>query len=173
MGVVGLRPPAPKSPLQQPASVYFQNNHKYSYILVGGGIFSRFLRKVELDIWISGDSLGYIQCRPEDLGVMIFKFSEYGSLRWHGVLNQAWKCIFQKLEKYTPGGQTKIWSYYRLNILYSLKWKCPKKAIFFIKWLKMTGREGRSPQRGIGVKDNYDFRRFSGNPYKTNWCWLI
>ena len=51
---------------------------------------------------------------------MIFKFPEYGSLRWHGVLNQAWKCIFQKLEKYTPGGQTKIGSYYISNILYSL-----------------------------------------------------
>ena len=94
-----------------------------------GCIFSRFLRKVELDIWISGGSQGYIQCRPEDLGVMIFKFPEYGSLRWHGVLNQAWKCIFQKLEKYTPGGQTKIGSYYILNILYSWKWKMSQKAM--------------------------------------------
>ena len=104
------------------ASFYFQNNHKYSYIFVGV-YFVRFLRKVELDIWISGGSQGYIQCRPEDLGVMIFKFPEYGSLRWHGVLNQAWKCIFQKLEKIHLGGKTKIGSYYILPILYSWKWK--------------------------------------------------
>ena len=151
MGAGGLRP----RPQFSPASFYFQNNHKYSYILVGGCIFSRCLRKVELDIWISGGSQGYIQCRPEDLGVMIFKFPEYGSLRWHGVLNQAWKCIFQKLEKYTPGGQTKIGSYYNiLNILYSWKWEISNfrkmepfsEAALAADW--KWGCGGRSPPPG-------------------------
>ena len=45
MGAGGLRLPAPKSPLHQPASFYFQNNHKYSYILVGGVFFRGFCEK--------------------------------------------------------------------------------------------------------------------------------
>ena len=68
---------------------------------------------------------------------MIFKFPEYGSLRWHGVLNQAWKCIFQKLEKYTPGGQTKIGSYYILVYYIHENEKCQKKLFFCMKSLKM------------------------------------
>ena len=63
---------------------------------------------------------------------MIFKFPEYGSLRWHGVLNQAWKCIFQKLEKYTPGGQTKMGSYY---ILF-MKMKNVPKSYFLYNMIK-------------------------------------
>ena len=63
---------------------------------------------------------------------MIFKFPEYGSLRWHGVLNQAWKCIFQKLEKYRPGGQTKIGSYSILNIIF-MKMKNVPKSYFLYK----------------------------------------
>ena len=66
---------------------------------------------------------------------MIFKFPEYGSLRWHGVLNQAWKCIFQKLEKYTPGGQTKIGSYYIFNIIF-MKMKMSQKVIFLYEIIK-------------------------------------
>ena len=63
---------------------------------------------------------------------MIFKFPEYGSLRWHGVLNPAWKCIFQKLEKYTPGGQTKIGSYF---ILFRTLPRHRRTSMLFCVWV--------------------------------------
>ena len=68
----------------------------------GGQHVFGFCPKVELYVLFAGGSQGNTRYCQDDLGVMIFKSPEFGSLRCHGELNHARKSVFIKLKMNTP-----------------------------------------------------------------------